>query len=257
MYRCPPAAVSAGSSLVISPDGTRLVYASGAPPKLFTRRLDQPKATEIPGTQGATGPFFSPDRQWVGFFASGKVSKISVEGGVAVPIVGDITNFGMGSWDEDGSVLVSDSVGKGLLRIPSGGGPPETILPRGDSDFALVLPQAPPGGKAILFVSAHWSDVDSNTIEVLTLADRQRKIVARGGQTPRYLAASSGAGYLVYTAEPRWSRSRSIWTRWRRGARPYLCWTMSRTTARPGAVTLTSPAPARWSTAGPAATRPR
>ena len=53
MFRCPPPAAY-GSSVAISPDGTRLVYASGTPTKLFTRRLDQPKATELPGTQGAT-----------------------------------------------------------------------------------------------------------------------------------------------------------------------------------------------------------
>jgi hypothetical protein len=39
----------------------RLAYASGTPTKLFTRRLDQPKATEFAGTQGAVAPFFSAD----------------------------------------------------------------------------------------------------------------------------------------------------------------------------------------------------
>ena len=82
--RCPPQ--RRGSSVAISPDGTRLVYASGTPTKLFMRRLDQPKATELPGTQGAAAPFFSPDGQWVGFVAGGKVNKISVEGGAVVPL---------------------------------------------------------------------------------------------------------------------------------------------------------------------------
>ena len=51
-----------GSSVAISPDGMRLVYVSGtSPAKLFTRRLDQPKASELPGTQGTRAPFFSPD----------------------------------------------------------------------------------------------------------------------------------------------------------------------------------------------------
>ena len=45
------------SSVVISPDGKRVAYvasAGGGPLKLFTRRLDQPKATELPGTEGVT-----------------------------------------------------------------------------------------------------------------------------------------------------------------------------------------------------------
>src|SRR6185369_17628256 len=73
-----------GSSFAISPDGTRLVYASGMPPRLFIRKLDQPKATELPGTQGVDVPFFSRDGQWVGWLANGKVNKISIEGGSSV-----------------------------------------------------------------------------------------------------------------------------------------------------------------------------
>jgi hypothetical protein len=64
----------------VSRDGTRLVYASQS--RLFTRRLDQPKANELAGTEGAYAPFFSPDGQWVAFFTPGKLKKISVEGGL-------------------------------------------------------------------------------------------------------------------------------------------------------------------------------
>jgi len=49
------------STVVISPDGAALAYRSGAPAGLFTRRLDQGTATELPGAQGASAPFFSPD----------------------------------------------------------------------------------------------------------------------------------------------------------------------------------------------------
>ena len=65
-----------GTSVAISPDGTRLVYASGNPSKLFIRRLDQPKAAELPGTEGAIRAFFSPDGKWVGFLSGGKLNKI-------------------------------------------------------------------------------------------------------------------------------------------------------------------------------------
>ena len=50
-----------------------MVYVSQS--RLFTRRLDQPNATELAGTQGAYAPFFSPDGQWVAFFTSGKAAK--------------------------------------------------------------------------------------------------------------------------------------------------------------------------------------
>ena len=186
-----------GSSVAISPDGTRLVYASGTPTKLFTRRLDQPKATELPGTQGATVPFFSPDGKWVGFEVGGRVNKIFVEGGAVVPL-GQVANFAGASWGEDGRIIVSDALGKGLLRMPAGGGPPETVADLRNGERALQIPQLLPGGKAILFAAVPTLDVDKFTIEVLTLADRRRKIVARGGQSPWYLASSNGAGHVLY-----------------------------------------------------------
>jgi Tol biopolymer transport system component len=194
-----PAPILGGTSVVISPDGTRLVYASGTPPKLFIRRLDQPKATELPGTQGALPlPFFSPDGQWVGFRAGNQLNKISVEGGAVVPL-GNTVSFAGASWSADGSIFVSEYLARGLLRIPAGGGPPETVAGLGNGEMALGLPQILPGGKAILLVAATTPrDVDQYTIEVLTLSDRHRKIVARGGASPRYLATFGGAGHLIY-----------------------------------------------------------
>src|SRR5262249_42844590 len=51
-----------GADVILSPDGTRLVYVSKS--RLYTRRLNEPKASELPGTEGAYAPFFSPDGQW-------------------------------------------------------------------------------------------------------------------------------------------------------------------------------------------------
>jgi serine/threonine-protein kinase len=70
-----------------------------------------------------------------------------------------------------------------------------------DGEAARARPQVLPGGKAVLFtVSTSGSgDISRFNVEVLTLADRHRKIVARGGSTARYLPTSTGIGHLVYT----------------------------------------------------------
>ena len=188
-----------GTSLAISPDGMRLVFVSRG--RLFTRRLDQldqPTATELAGTEGANQPFFSPDGQWVGFGARGKVNKISVDGGPVVPLGAIDGVFNGASWAEDGSIFVGDAAGKGLLQLPDAGGPARILAPN-DGPEVKLQPQVLPGGKALAFVAGNPSSaVDSYTIEVLTLADGKRKVVARGGQSPRYLASSDGTGYLVY-----------------------------------------------------------
>jgi serine/threonine-protein kinase len=181
------------SSVSISPDGTRLVYVSGTPSRLFMRRLDQPKATELPGTQGAAAPFFSPNGQWIGFISGIRVNKISVDGGAVVPVGSDT---GLGArWGEDDNVFIA---AKNLLRIRDGGGVRETVAELRGGELAMLSPEILPGGNAILFAVDHPGPVDKTTIEVVTLGDRQRKTVVQGGASPRYLATGNGTGHLLY-----------------------------------------------------------
>ena len=100
--------------LIISPDGTRLVYYSGTPARPFTRRLDETNAKELPGTEG-DAPFFSPDSRWIGIIGGG-TRKVSVEGGAVIPLA-NVAGPGA-SWAENGDIFA------GLTRIPVGGGDP-------------------------------------------------------------------------------------------------------------------------------------
>jgi serine/threonine-protein kinase len=197
------AAGRGSSDLIISPDGTRLVYVasvSGSQPKLLTRRLDQPKATELPRTEGASSPFFSPDGQWVGFASGTRVSKISVEGGAVVPLADslDSTFFGGASWGEDGNIIAGQ-FSKGLVRIPASGGVPTSVTELEAGEVGHVLPQILPGGKAVLFVDYTAPGSDSASIQVVTLADGRRKTLGLTGSSPRYLATSNGSGHVVYS----------------------------------------------------------
>ncbi len=73
-----------GGTLAISPDGTRIVYSqvrSGGPPEMYLRAISSLEALPIPGTENSTDPFFSPDGQWLGFWSSGALKKVSLNGG--------------------------------------------------------------------------------------------------------------------------------------------------------------------------------
>ena len=186
-----------GSDFVISPDGTRIGYISGG--HLFTRRLDQPSATEITITPGATTPFFSPDGQWIGFVANGKLRKISVEGGSEIVICDAGSSYTGADWGEDGSIVMALRPRSGLFRVSSAGGTPVPITQLQGNEATHRWPQILPGGKAILFTAhnAIMGYSDAN-IEVVTLADGRRKTLQRGGTFARYLAGSEGTGYLTY-----------------------------------------------------------
>jgi len=188
----------AGADTIISPDGTRLVYVSQS--RLFTRRLDQPTAAELAGTEGAYAPFFSPDGQWVAFFAGNKLKKISVEGGATVNLCdAPSTNARGGSWGEDGNIVAALSTAGALSRIPSAGGMPTPATELAPGEYTLRWPQILPGGRAVLFTTqTSATGFDGANIEAMSFADHSRKTLVRGGTYGRYLATSKRAGHLVY-----------------------------------------------------------
>jgi WD40 repeat protein len=180
-------------ALILSPDGTRLVYRSRS--GLSTRLLDQPKSTPLAGTEGADDPFFSPDGQWVGFFANGKLKKISVQGGAAVTLC-DADNEHGGSWGEDGNIVFAPNPRGGLSRVSEVGGTPQplTQLDQQKGEQTHRDPLMLPGGQAVLFTAGNSADLNESNLEVLSLKTGQRKTLQRGGFFGRYLPS----GHLVY-----------------------------------------------------------
>src|SRR5262249_12472654 len=158
----------------ISPDGQRLAFvarAAGGREQLATRLLNQAVPTLLTGTDNATDPFFSPDGRWIGFFADGKMKKISVEGGAAVTLCNGESARGA-SWGEDGNIIVTlgSATGIGLSRVPDVGGAPQTLTkPLVEKrEVSHRWPQILPGGKDVLFTSSTVNGVyDDGFIEVL------------------------------------------------------------------------------------------
>ncbi len=185
---------------VISPDGTRLVFpakvADGSE-QLATRRLDQSTVTILLGTEGAVDPFFSPDGQWIGFFAGKKLKKIPLQGGGVVSLC-DTAGLGRGaSWGEDGAIIANlDNYH--LFRVPAIGGEPQVIgKPEQHGERTWRWPQVLPGGKDVLFtgtVAPSGAALDIANIEVLSLESGRVKVVRRGGYFGRYLPS----GHLIY-----------------------------------------------------------
>ena len=190
-----------GPSAILSPEGTQLaVVASGADQKqrLYVRSLDQLQAIALSGTENARDPFYSPDGQWIGFFADGKLKKISVLGGAAVTLCDAPYDRG-GSWGEDGSIVFAADALVPLSKVSSAGGTPQplTTLDKQAGEATQRWPQVLQGGKAVLFTSSNGSDVEGAEIVVLSIAAGWRKAVLRGGFYARYLPS----GHMVYMHE--------------------------------------------------------
>jgi Tol biopolymer transport system component len=166
---------------------------------LFTRRLNQPKATELAGTEGAETPFFSPDGQWVAFSSGGKLKKISAEGGAAITLC-DAPALRGGAWGEDHTIIAALTTTRdGLRRIPDSGGVPQPLTELAEGEYTHRWPQILPGGRAVLFTTSTAAGLfDGANIEVMSLQNRRRKTLHRGGTFGRYLPTLNGSGYLVY-----------------------------------------------------------
>ena len=185
---------------VISPDGTRLVFpakAADGSEQLAMRRLDQPIVTVLAGTEGAVDPFFSPDGQWIGFFAGRKLKKIALQGGGVVSLC-DTAGLERGaSWGEDGAIIANLD-GYHLFRVPASGGEPQIIgQPEQHGERTWRWPQVLPGGESVLFtglVAASGPALNIANIEVLSLKSGRVKVVWRGGYLGRYLPG----GHLIY-----------------------------------------------------------
>jgi serine/threonine-protein kinase len=185
------------TTVVISPDGRRLVYPARGPDgkqQFATRLLEQAQHTLLPGTVGGQDPFFSPDGKWVGFFADGKLKKISVEGGTLV-VLCDATNPRGGSWGEDGNIVAALTQVSPLSRLPEAGGIPQLLTKLTDGAITHRWPQVLPGGRAVLFTTSATSvGLDDAEIGVIALKTGATKIVHSGGYYGRYVPS----GHLVY-----------------------------------------------------------
>ena len=180
-----PDGVALTSPPMISPDGTRVVFAGGG--ALYVRPLEAMAAKRLPTTEGASYPFWSPDSQSVGFFAGGRLKKIDLAGGPAVPICDAPAGRG-GAWSSTGVIVFAPTVESGLQQVSAAGGTPTpaTVLDPATQSLWHRWPQFLPDGEHFLYFSL--ARVNSTGVFVTSL----------GSTTSTSLVSTnSGAAYAA------------------------------------------------------------
>ncbi len=186
-------------SIALSRDGRTIAYQSKAmngESRLSLRRLDRQNSVALPATTGVTFSFFSPDGEWIGFFANGLLKKISAEGGPAI-VLCDAPEPRGGAWGDDGQIIFASHAQGGLSRVSAEGGPVSAVteLDRSAGEMTHRWPQILPKSKTVLFtVNNTLIDYDFGTIQAQDLKTGRRQILVRGGYFGQYFAP----GYLLY-----------------------------------------------------------
>jgi serine/threonine-protein kinase len=142
----PAGQVLTGGPPAISRDGRFIAYTarrSDGITRLYIRALDRFEASEIPESQSARLPFFSPNADRVGFFARGKLFTAPREGGTPVAIAdSSYIPFG-GTWGDDDAIYYAPALSSGILRVPASGGKTQIITEPDDAakGYAHVWPK--------------------------------------------------------------------------------------------------------------------
>jgi eukaryotic-like serine/threonine-protein kinase len=150
-----PTAMAADfAQLALSPDGQQLLAAPTAanPTPLWLRPLRSTSGRTLPGTEGASFPFWSPDGKSIGSFADNKLKRFDVDS-QAVSILADAPNARGGAWHSGGTILFAPRPSGPLSRISASGGEPAilTRLEPGQNDHRA--PFMLPDGQHFLYYS--------------------------------------------------------------------------------------------------------
>jgi Tol biopolymer transport system component len=207
--------------IALSPDGETLAFAAtdaSGNSFLWVRDLSSSEAQRIEQTEGALLPFWSPDSQFIGFWAGAKLKKVRRSGGIP-EVIYSVPEIAQGTWGPDGSILFARAVNSPILRIsPTDGAatPVTSLLP---SQVSQMWVQFLPDGKHFIYLAR----------TSLTSSDPGAKIYAQsleGGDPILLLANQSRAvavpDYLLFVQDQGLFAQRMDWKAARKMGEPLL-----------------------------------
>jgi eukaryotic-like serine/threonine-protein kinase len=179
----------------VSPDGSRMVFAAvadaGGAARLFLRPFAATAATELPGTAGASYPFWSANSRSVGFFADGQLKRVAAAGGNPV-IVCEVAEGRGGLWLDDDTIVFAPTGRSPLVRVNAAGGLPMRFTALADDETGHRFPQRLPG-RQLLYFSVNRAPEKSGT-RLIAIDDPQHALA----YFPSQGAAEYVKGFLLF-----------------------------------------------------------
>ena len=141
--------------IALSPDGEMLAFAASdasGQSSLWVRELSSSEPRKMEQTEGALLPFWSPDSQFIGFWAGGKLQKIGRLGGTP-EVIFSVAEVAQGTWGPDGTILFARTVNSPIFRVSADGAkatPVTSLLP---GQVSQMWVQFLPDGKQIIYLA--------------------------------------------------------------------------------------------------------
>ncbi len=204
----PPSSIQSVDAPRVSPDGRYIAFNatdSTGVTRIWLRALGALQPHPIPGTEGTTRPFWSPDSRYLGFVAGGKLKKVQVTGGPPI-VLADTPSGSDGTWSKDDVILFDGRDADPLLRVSAGGGVPVPEMARDSvaGEIAVGWPEFLPDGRQYLFLSIGAKSVlklgrlGSKTTRELFPCDSRVQYV-----DPGFLLFSRGGTLVAQPFDPR------------------------------------------------------
>jgi Tol biopolymer transport system component len=183
---------------VLSPDGTFVAFAATGTDgrtALWVRPTNAVEVRELPGSEGTTFPFWSPDNRSLGFFADGKLKTVDLEGGSA-QIVCEVPLGRGGAWGPGGVILFSPAPTAPLMRVSAGGGIAVPVTKLDDTlHTSHRWPFFLPDGKHFLYIALQHdaSKSGNDTVYYASLDGRENRRLFRSQTNAVY-----ASGFILF-----------------------------------------------------------
>jgi Tol biopolymer transport system component len=198
-----------GGPPAISPNGQTIVFAAfsvDGKSLLWTRPLKKLAAQPLPGTEGAAFPFWSPDNQFVGFFAGGKLKKVEIASGNIQTICEAGEGRG-GTWNREGTIVLAPHARSMLVRVQATGGSPVQVTTLTEPNQTTHRwPSFLPDGKHFLYLAGNVAGTQVNDIYVASLDSKQNKLLLHANSPAIY-----AQGYLLFLRDRTLMAQRFNW----------------------------------------------
>ncbi len=180
--------------IALSPDGSMLAYVavdeSSGEGVIFVQPIGSPDATRLNGTEGASYPFWSPNNDFVGYFAQGKLKKIPATGGTP-QVLASAGHARGGSWGKKDVIIYAPDSGGPMWRVDADGSDPAPLTDKASAgESSDRWPVFLPDGDHFLFWAGNFSENSNDHtsgIYLSSLTDRQEKrLVVQARSNPGY-----------------------------------------------------------------------